>query len=119
MFFMSKSWLGSSDSKYWHMADADVLPYDCITYGKELEHYLNEAEKKARTAGMLDLDFSEAKDAACKLTKAAQELMHKQERSFGNLSEMNDQLGTVEEDLLNEKGSTRSPTVQAHHLRAG
>ncbi len=30
-----------------HMADCDVLPYDYVTYGKEIESYLEQAKKKA------------------------------------------------------------------------
>ncbi len=35
-----------------HMADADVLPYDYVTYGKEIEQYLDAAQKKASRAIM-------------------------------------------------------------------
>src|SRR5579885_1437927 len=47
-----------------HMADADVLPYDYVTYGKEITEYLNAAKKKADDAKISGLDFAPAMAAA-------------------------------------------------------
>jgi len=44
-----------------HMADADVLPYDYVTYGKEISAYLDSAQKKAQDAGLTGIDFAPAK----------------------------------------------------------
>ena len=53
-----------------HMADADVLPYDYVTYGKEISAYLDAAQKKAEDAGLTGIDFAAAKTAAEKFTAA-------------------------------------------------
>ncbi len=42
-----------------HMADADVLPYDYVTYGKQIIAYLEAARKKANEVGRKTLTSSE------------------------------------------------------------
>ena len=94
-----------------HMADADVLPYDYVTYGKQLTAYLEAAEKKASEAGMQNLDFAPALAAAQKFTALAQQVKDKQEQpgQIADLRSFNNQLRDVEEGFLNKAGLPGRP----------
>ena len=96
-----------------HMADADVLPYDYVTYGKEIAAYLDAAQKKAGDDGMTDLDFAAAKAAAEKFTQAAQKVRDRQDHapteSAPALAALNAQLRQVEEGFLAEQGLPNRP----------
>ncbi|HEY6446509.1 MAG TPA: M28 family metallopeptidase [Acidobacteriaceae bacterium] len=95
------------------MADADVLPYDYVTYGKELTAYLTAAQKKAKEAGITGLDFAPAESAAQKFTQLAEQVKQKQEHpaswSTADLAALNTQLRAVEEDFLSEQGLPGRP----------
>jgi N-acetylated-alpha-linked acidic dipeptidase len=96
-----------------HMADADVLPYDYVTYGKELSAYLDAAQKSAEAAGLTGLDFATAKAAAAKFTHLAEEVRDKQQHvesdSTQALVTLNAQLRDVEEGFLSEAGLPNRP----------
>jgi N-acetylated-alpha-linked acidic dipeptidase len=96
-----------------HMADADVLPYDYVTYGKELTSYLDAAQKKAEDSGLTGIDFAQAKAAAEKFTLLAQRAKDKQLHDAGDsnqdLTTLNAQLRQVEEDFLSEPGLPNRP----------
>ncbi|MGA7522134.1 MAG: M28 family metallopeptidase [Acidobacteriaceae bacterium] len=94
-----------------HMADADVLPYNYVTYGKQLTAYLEAAQKKASDAGMQHLDFAPALAAAQKFTDLAQQVREKQENpgEIADLRSFNNQLRNVEEGLLNQAGLPGRP----------
>ncbi|HEX3985025.1 MAG TPA: M28 family metallopeptidase [Acidobacteriaceae bacterium] len=94
-----------------HMADADVLPYDYVTYGRELTAYLEAARKKASEAGMNDLDFAPALAAAQKFTTLALQVKDKQEQpgQIADLRTFNNQLRDVEEGFLNQAGLPGRP----------
>ena len=94
-----------------HMADADVLPYDYVTYGKQLAAYLEAAQKKANEAGMHDLDFAPALAAAQKFTLLAQQVRDKQQQpgQIADLRSFNNQLRNVEEGFLNQTGLPGRP----------
>ncbi len=47
-----------------HMADTDVLPYDYVTYARQIQAYLFAAQARARDAGMVSVDFDAALAAA-------------------------------------------------------
>jgi N-acetylated-alpha-linked acidic dipeptidase len=91
-----------------HMADADVLPYDYVTYGKEISAYLDAAEKKAKDDGVTGIDFAAAKTAAEKFTHLAEKVRDRQDHpgsaSTPTLATLNAQLRQVEEDFLSEPG---------------
>jgi N-acetylated-alpha-linked acidic dipeptidase len=91
------------------MADADVLPYDYVTYGKEISAYLDTAQKKAEEAGLTGIDFAAAKAAADKFTKLAQQVKDKQQHPDANTAAFNTQLRAVEEDFLSEPGLPNRP----------
>jgi N-acetylated-alpha-linked acidic dipeptidase len=96
-----------------NMADADVLPYDYVTYGKEIAAYLDDAQKKAKDAGMNALDFAPAQAAAQKFILLAQQVQQRQEHpgswSTGDLAAFNAQLRAVEGDFLSDQGLPGRP----------
>src|SRR5271170_5176384 len=91
-----------------HMADADVLPYDYVTYGKEIEQYLDAAQKKASGASV-SLDFSAADTAAKRFTAAATAVKAKQDSPGGDEAALNAALRATEGDLLSPEGLPRRP----------
>ena len=92
-----------------HMADTDVLPYDYVTYGKEITEYLNAAKKKASESGVSGLDFDPALAAAQRFTTAAEAVRQKQQNIPANPTELNTQLRQVEGDLLSPAGLPNRP----------
>jgi N-acetylated-alpha-linked acidic dipeptidase len=92
-----------------HMADADVLPYDYVTYGKEITEYLNAAKKKADDEKVSGLNFSPALSAAQRFTAAAEAVYKKQQSIPSDLSQFNTQLRQVESDLLSSAGLPNRP----------
>jgi N-acetylated-alpha-linked acidic dipeptidase len=95
------------------MADADVLPYDYVTYGKEIAAYLDDAQKRAKDAGMTALDFAPAQAAAQKFILLAQQVEQRQQHpgswSTSDLSALNAQLRLVEEGFLADQGLPGRP----------
>jgi N-acetylated-alpha-linked acidic dipeptidase len=89
-----------------HMADADVLPYDYVTYGKEIDQYLEAAQKKASDAHV-SLDFSAANAAAKRFTAAATAVKQKQDHPGGDEAALNAALRATEGDLLDPDGLPR------------
>ncbi len=105
-----------------HMADTDVLPYDYVTYGKEITEYLDAAKKKADEAKSLDavkknaneakftgLDFAPALAAAKRFSSAAEAVHKKQQSIPTDPAAFNAQLRQVEGDLLSSAGLPRRP----------
>jgi N-acetylated-alpha-linked acidic dipeptidase len=92
-----------------HMADADVLPYDYVTYGKEIAAYLDSAKHKpsAKT-----LDFAPAEAAATRFTRAA-EAVHSRQLSPGTnpaqLNQLNQSLRDTEADFISDTGLPNRP----------
>jgi N-acetylated-alpha-linked acidic dipeptidase len=54
------------------MADADVLPYDYVTYAREINAYIDAARHKAADTHMEALDFGSLQAAANRFAQAAQ-----------------------------------------------
>jgi N-acetylated-alpha-linked acidic dipeptidase len=96
-----------------NMADTDVLPYDYVTYGKEIAAYLDDAQKKAKDAGLTGLDFAPAQAAAQKFILLAQQVQQRQEHpgswSTADLAAFNAQLRAVEEGFLADQGLPGRP----------
>jgi len=92
-----------------HMADADVLPYDYVTYGKEIAAYLDSAKRKPTAKG---LDFAPAETAATRFTRAA-EAVHSRQLSPGantaQLKQLNQNLRDTETDLISDTGLPNRP----------
>ena len=86
------------------MADADVLPYDYVTYAKEIAEYLDAAKAKAADAG-LTLDTVAATAAAQHMLAAATAMQTKQAAApAGGNAALNTALRNAEADLLTEGG---------------
>jgi N-acetylated-alpha-linked acidic dipeptidase len=91
-----------------HMADADVLPYDYVTYARQIQTYLSAAQVRAKDAG-LNLDFNAALAAANRFAAEAAMVMGKQLAGGGNPGVLNASLRAVEGDLLAPEGLPGRP----------
>jgi N-acetylated-alpha-linked acidic dipeptidase len=91
-----------------HMADADVLPYDYVTYAKEIGSYLKAAETKSDKASS-QLNFASAQTAVARLLKSAESAYALQKTASGDLNALNAKLRQVENDLLDPEGLPGRP----------
>ena len=91
-----------------HMADADVLPYDYVTYARQIQTYLSTAQSRAKDAG-LNLDFNAAVAAANRFAAEAAMVMGKQLAGVANPGVLNASLRAVEGDLLAPEGLPGRP----------
>ena len=87
-----------------HMADTDVLPYDYVTYARQIQAYLYAAQARAREAGLAGIDFNAAIGAANRFTAAAAAVFSRQLSANGNSTALNTSLRAVEEDFLSPQG---------------
>lgn len=90
------------------MADADVLPYDYVTYAREIEEYLAQARDKAVGEGV-SLDFTSADTAAKRFLVAAKSEAPLQEHPSENESALNAALRQVAEDMITPQGLPGRP----------
>ena len=91
------------------MADADVLPYDYVTYARQIQAYLFAAQTRAREGGLTVVDFTAALGAASRFLAAAGVVLSKQIAAEGNCAALNASLRAVEEDLLAPEGLPGRP----------
>ncbi len=91
-----------------HIADADVLPYDYVTYAKQIGSYLKDAEGKSDKSG-IRLNFAQADAAASKMLSAAESAYSRQQSAAGDLNAMNAKLRQVEDDMLDPQGLPGRP----------
>ncbi len=89
-----------------HMADADVLPYDFDTYGKNVQGYVTASETRAHTAS-LSLDFAALKTAAARFAAAGTAVHARQLDPATNAAALNQQLRAAENALLDPAGLPR------------
>ena len=92
-----------------HMADTDVLPYDYVTYARQIQAYLGTAQGRARDAGLTSIDFSAALAAANRFTAEATVVFVKQQSATGNMTGLNAALRAVESDMLAPEGLPGRP----------
>jgi N-acetylated-alpha-linked acidic dipeptidase len=92
-----------------HMADTDVLPYDYVTYARQIQAYLFAAQARARDAGITSLDFNAALAAANRFAAEATMVFAKQLAAKGNTTLLNESLRAVEGDLLAPDGLPGRP----------
>jgi N-acetylated-alpha-linked acidic dipeptidase len=92
-----------------HMADADVLPYDYVTYARQIQAYLFASQTRARDAGLMNLDFTAALCAANRFLAEATMIFAKQVAASGNTTALNASLRAVEGDLLAPEGLPGRP----------
>jgi N-acetylated-alpha-linked acidic dipeptidase len=81
------------------MADADVLPYDYVTYANSIGSYVAAVKRKAQEAGMSGLDFGSMDGAVGRFQAAAQKVHARQLTPTGDLTKL-DKLGKL--DKLNK-----------------
>jgi N-acetylated-alpha-linked acidic dipeptidase len=91
-----------------HIADADVLPYDYVTYAKEIATYLKAAGAKSDKAGMR-LSFTQADAAAAKMLNSAEAAYSRQKSASAGANAINEKLRQVEGDLLDPQGLPGRP----------
>lgn len=92
------------------MADADVLPYDYEEYGKEIDVYLDAAEKRSQSKlGDRALDFKVAIAAAKHFQDAGAKILAKQKSSPKDSERLNQALLTAERALLEPAGLPHRP----------
>jgi N-acetylated-alpha-linked acidic dipeptidase len=90
------------------MADADVLPYDYVTYAREISSYIEAAKRRAGDQG-LSLDFAPAQAAATRFSAAAEHVHGLQIAASGDLAKLNVALRQAETDLISEAGLPHRP----------
>jgi N-acetylated-alpha-linked acidic dipeptidase len=91
------------------MADSDVLPYDYVTYARQISAGIEAADSKSKGAKLAGLDFSAAKTAAAHLTTAAERVHNRQMAPSGDLAKLNHALRQAETALLTEAGLPNRP----------
>ena len=91
------------------MADADVLPYDYVTYAREISDYIDAARKKAVGDGLASLDFTSALAAASRLQTAAEKAYALQSAASGDLAGLNRALRQTETDFISPAGLPNRP----------
>jgi N-acetylated-alpha-linked acidic dipeptidase len=92
-----------------HMVDADVLPYDYVTYARQIQTYLFAAQARAKDTGLAGIDFNAAQAAANRFAAEATIVYGKQVSGKGNLATLNTSLRAVEEDMLAPEGLPGRP----------
>jgi N-acetylated-alpha-linked acidic dipeptidase len=96
------------------MADADVLPYDYATYGKEIIDYIEAARKKSDSDfGGQSPNFNAALDAARKFEHEGEKIFSYQKKGSGDLVRLNLMLRETERALLIPQGLPNRPWY--HH----
>jgi N-acetylated-alpha-linked acidic dipeptidase len=91
------------------MADADVLPYDYVTYAHDIESYIAAARRRTSDAGLSGVDFAPAEAAAGRFVTAAQRAHNLQTAGTGDLGKLNLALRQTETDLVSDAGLPNRP----------
>ena len=91
------------------MADADVLPYDYVTYARAIESYLDAAKRKASDNQLNSLDFASAQMAVARFAAAAQKARSRQIAPSGDLAKLNLALRQTETALISPAGLPNRP----------
>jgi N-acetylated-alpha-linked acidic dipeptidase len=91
------------------MADTDVLPYDYVTYAKEISAYIDAAKSKAGADKLTSLDFGAAQAAAGRLATAAQKVHALEIAPAGDLAKLNLALRQTETALVSDAGLPNRP----------
>ena len=91
------------------MADADVLPFDYVTYAREISTYIGTAKKKAQDAGLSSLDFAPAEAAAGRMANAARKVQTSEIAASGDLAKLNLALRQTETAFISDAGLPDRP----------
>ncbi len=92
-----------------HMAGADVLPYDYVSYGNQILSYIEAARLRAASQGMRSIDFKAAFTAADRFVAAAGAVYAKQISPDEDPGALNRSLRAVETGLLSPQGLPGRP----------
>ncbi len=91
------------------MADADLLPYDYVTYAHDISGYLEAAQRRAQDAHLGGLDFAPSLAAAARMAAAAQRAYSLQIAPKGDLAELNQTLRQTEAAFISPVGLPGRP----------
>jgi N-acetylated-alpha-linked acidic dipeptidase len=91
------------------MADADVLPYDYVTYANSISSYEGAVKRKAQDAGMGGLDFGGLEAATGRFLAAAQKVHARQLAPAGDLAKLNAALRQTEAAFISDEGLPNRP----------
>jgi N-acetylated-alpha-linked acidic dipeptidase len=91
------------------MADTEVLPYDYVTYAREIAVYIEAAQKKAADLKLNSLDFSAARDAASRFMAAAEKAHALQSAPENDPASLNRALRQTEADFVSAAGLPNRP----------
>jgi N-acetylated-alpha-linked acidic dipeptidase len=91
------------------MADTDVLPYDYVTYSREISSYLETARHKAGESKLSGIDFGPAESAASRFSTAAQRVHQVQALPGDNPARLNVALRQTEAAFLSATGLPNRP----------
>ena len=91
------------------MADADVLPFDYVTYAREISAYIEAAKKKAQDAGLGSLDFAPAEAATGRMANAARKVQTRETAASGDLVRLNLALRQTEAAFISSAGLPDRP----------
>ena len=89
-----------------HMADTDVLPYDYVTYGKEISVYVDNAKHKPSAT---TLNFSAVEAAVFRFSKAADAVHRRQLSQPANIAALNTLLRNTETAFVTPAGLPNRP----------
>jgi N-acetylated-alpha-linked acidic dipeptidase len=91
------------------MADADVLPYDYVTYAREISAYIEAAKHKAEEAKIEGVDFGPVQAAARRFTVAAHRAYAQQTAPQTDPARLNAALRQTEAALISPNGLPHRP----------
>jgi N-acetylated-alpha-linked acidic dipeptidase len=91
------------------MADADVLPFDYVTYAREISACIDAAKRRASDAGFGSLDFAPAETAAARFFAAAQRAYTAESAPSGDVRRLNFALRQTETAFLSDAGLPNRP----------
>jgi N-acetylated-alpha-linked acidic dipeptidase len=91
------------------MADADVLPYDYVSYARSIESYIDAAKRHSADEGLSSLDFASAQAAAAHFAASAQAVHDRQIAGSGDLVKLNLALRQVETAFISDAGLPNRP----------
>jgi N-acetylated-alpha-linked acidic dipeptidase len=91
------------------MAQADVLPYDYVTYAREISAYIEAAKHKAEDQHLSSMDFAPAEAACARMAAAAAHAHALQTAPSGDLTRLNLILRQTETALMTDAGLPNRP----------
>ena len=91
------------------MADTDVLPYDYVTYAREISAYIDGAKHKAAELKLSSLDFAPAQQAAARFAASAERVHSLESAPPSNPAGLNQALRQTEAGFISSAGLPNRP----------